>query len=335
MLDSFGTLLHGDPVDKAEVKRLRDLILFENTDLKKSLVRFFCLLILSSGIATYGLIGNSVAAVIGAMIIAPLMMPIMGLAFGISIGDSRAMKDSLLVSLGGILAAIIVGFLLTFPVAIFVHPQSIDQIMIRTSPKLLDLLAALVTGLAGAFAMSRKDVSDTLPGVAIAISLVPPLSNTGILLATSNFSLAMGSFLLFLTNYFAILLTGAALYGVMGFPKVAFSNQSFKARRKGISIALILILLITVPLAYTSYESLIDNTVKANVYDESTTWLNGTGYIVASVDTRILNNTVVVALVGDGNLPPIEELQQSLQGKLYGRTLRVEVVNSTVYNLDN
>ncbi|WP_337972051.1 DUF389 domain-containing protein [Methanobacterium petrolearium] len=137
------------------------------------------------------------AAVIGAMIIAPLMMPIMGLAFGISIGDSRAMKDSLLVSLGGILAAIIVGFLLTFPVAIFVHPQSIDQIMIRTSPKLLDLLAALVTGLAGAFAMSRKDVSDTLPGVAIAISLVPPLSNTGILLATSNFSLAMGSFLLF------------------------------------------------------------------------------------------------------------------------------------------
>lgn len=334
MLESIGTLLHGDPVDAAEVKRLRDLVLFEEPDLKKSLVRFFCLLVLSSGIATYGLLGDSVAAVIGAMIIAPLMMPIMGLAFGISIGDGHAMKDSLLVSLGGILAAIIVGFLLTFPVANFVHPQSIDQIMIRTSPKLLDLMAALVTGLAGAFAMSRKDVSDTLPGVAIAISLVPPLSNTGILLATSNFTLAMGSFLLFLTNYFAILLTGAALFGVMGFPEVSFNTQSFKAKRKGITIALILVILIIVPLAYTSYQTLIDNNLKDNVYDESTTWLNGTGYIVASVNTGIFNDTVVVAVVGDGKLPPIEELEQSLKGKLYGRTVRVEVVNSTVYNLD-
>ncbi|BDZ68673.1 TIGR00341 family protein [Methanobacterium ferruginis] len=333
MLESIGTLLHGDPVDAVEVKRLRDLILFEEPDLKKSLVKFFCLLILSAGIATYGLLSDSVAAVIGAMIIAPLMMPIMGLAFGISIGDSHAMKNSLLVSVGGILAAIIVGFLLTFPVASFVHPLSIDQIMIRTSPKLLDLLAALVTGLAGAFAMSRKDVSDTLPGVAIAISLVPPLANTGILLATSNFSLAMGSFLLFLTNYFAILLTGAALYGIMGFPKVAFNTQSFRARRKGISIALILILLIAVPLAYTSYQTLIDNNLKENVYEDSNTWLNGTGYTVVSVNTALFNDTVVVAVVGNGNLPPIEQLDQLLKGKLYGRTLRVEVVNSTIYNL--
>lgn len=335
MLESIGTVIHGEPVDAAEVKRLRDLVLFEGPDLKKSLVKFFCLLVLSAGIATYGLLGNSVASVIGAMIIAPLMMPIMGLAFGISIGDRYAMKNSLLVSLGGIVAAIIVGFLLTFPVAKFVYPQSIDQIMIRTSPRLLDLLGALVTGLAGAFAMSRKDVSDTLPGVAIAISLVPPLSNTGILLATSNFSLAMGSFLLFLTNYFAILLTGAALYGVMGFSKIAFTNQSFNARRKGVSIALVLILLIMVPLAYTSYQTIIDNNLKASVYEESGTWLNGTGYNVASVNTGILNNTVVVAVVGGGNLPPIEELDNLLKGKLYGRTLRVEVINSTVYNLNN
>jgi len=74
--------------------------------------------------------------------------------------------------------------------------------------------------------MSRKDVSDTLPGVAIAISLVPPLSITSILLATSNFPLAMGSILLFLTNYFAILLTETALFGVMDFSKVYFNNQS-------------------------------------------------------------------------------------------------------------
>ena len=335
MLESVGTLLHGDPVDASEVKRLRDLVLFEKPDLQKKLVKFFCLLILSSGIATYGLLGNSVAAVIGAMIIAPLMMPIMGLAFGISIGDRYAIKNSLLISLGGILAALAVGFFLTIPMSNLVYPQTIDQIMIRTSPKLLDLLAAVVTGLAGAFAMSRKDVSDTLPGVAIAISLVPPLSNTGILLATSNFSLAMGSLLLFLTNYFAILLTGAVLFGVMGFSKVSFNNQSFSARRKGIFIALILIFLITVPLAYTSYQTLMDNSLKENVYEESSNWLNDTGYAVTAVNTDIFNDTVVVAVVGDGTLPPIEELDQSLKGKLHGKTLRVEVINSKAYNLNN
>ena len=80
--------------------------------------------------------------------------------------------------------------------------------MARTAPRLVDLAAALATGLAGAFAIGRKDVSDTLPGVAIAISLVPPLTNAGILLSTGRADLAMGSLLLFVTNYFAILITG-------------------------------------------------------------------------------------------------------------------------------
>lgn len=335
MWESIGTLLHGDPVDTAEVKRLRDLVLFEGKDLKKSLIRFFCLLILSSGIATYGLLGNSVAAVIGAMIIAPLMLPIMGLAFGVSIGDRHAIKTSLLVSLGGIVAAIGVGFILTLPISSFIHPENINEIMVRTSPSLLDLLAALVTGFAGAFAMSRHDVSDTLPGVAIAISLVPPLANTGVLLATNNFDLAMGSLLLFITNYLAILLTGAALYGIMGFPKVALLKQSLSAKRKGIAIALVMILLITVPLGYTSYQSFVNNNLKVDVYADANSWLNGSGYAVASVDTDILDDTVIVVIAGNGKLPPIEELDQLVEGKLYGRTVVVEVINSTVYTLDD
>ena len=195
MFESIGTALHGETVNREEVKRLRDLIVYEGPDLKKSLIRFFSLLVLATGIATYGLLGNNVATIIGAMIVAPLMLPIMGLAFGISIGDSKAIKSTLLISLAGIATAIAIGYILTLPMSNIVQPQNIDQIMSRTSPRILDLLAALVTGLAGAFAMSRSDVSDTLPGVAIAISLVPPLANTGILLATSNYTLAMGSFL--------------------------------------------------------------------------------------------------------------------------------------------
>ncbi len=267
------------------------------------------------------------------MIVAPLMLPIMGLAFSISVGDNYAIKNSLLISLGGIATAIAIGYLLAFPMSSIIFPESMDQIMIRTSPRLLDLLAALVTGLAGAFAMSRHDVSDTLPGVAIAISLVPPLANTGILLATSNYNLAMGSFLLFITNFLAILLTGAALFAVMGFPRVAGLTHNVKTRRKGIAIVIATIVLIAVPLAYNGSNVIISNSLTDNVHQAADTWLNGSGYKVGSVNTENQNNSVVLVVIGEGELPPLSELQRLLDGKLYGRTLQVEVVPSKVYYL--
>lgn len=121
--------------------------------------------------------------------------------------------------------------------------------------------------------MSRSDVSDTLPGVAIAISLVPPLANTGILLATFNYSLAMGSLLLFMTNYFAILITGTALFGIMGFSKVTLLERSLGARRKGIALILISLIVIIIPLGYNGFNVTQDNMVTQTVTDSSIEWL--------------------------------------------------------------
>ena len=185
-MSKFADLLHGGRLDASEVARVRDVLLFEPPDLQRRLIRFGALLILASAIATYGLLGDSVATVIGAMIVAPLMLPIMGLAFGISIGDRRAIVSSILVGVAGMATAVLVGFILAQSVGEAFDPTSNSQIMARTSPRLVDLAAALATGLAGAFATGRKDVSDTLPGVAIAISLVPPLTNVGILLAAGR-----------------------------------------------------------------------------------------------------------------------------------------------------
>ncbi|AUB56669.1 TIGR00341 family protein [Methanobacterium subterraneum] len=334
MWESIGTLLHGDPVDKAEVKRMRDLVLFEGRERNKKIVKFFFLLILSSGIATYGLLGDSVAVVIGAMIIAPLMLPIMGLAFSISAGDSSSMKHSLLLSIGGIITAIAVGFFLTLPLSHFYQPESIEQVMVRTAPRLLDLLAALVTGFAGAFAMSRHDVSDTLPGVAIAISLVPPLANVGILLASSNYSLAMGSMLLFMTNYFAIIITGAVLFGVMGFSKISILEQSLSVKRKGIALALVMVLLISVPLGFTGYNISIDHGITKTVNDASNVWLVDSGYEVISTEITSDKN-VLLRVIGDGELPALERLEEMVKGKIYGRSIKVEVVHSSTYHLNH
>jgi uncharacterized hydrophobic protein (TIGR00271 family) len=334
MWKSIGTLIHGGTVNKTHVERIRDLVLYEGSELKNKLVKFFLLLIFSSGIATYGLLGDSVAVIIGAMIIAPLMLPIMGLAYSISAGDIKAMKNSLLLSLGGIIAAIAVGFILTLPMNSLFQPENINQILIRTSPGLIDLLAALVTGFAGAFAMSRSDVSDTLPGVAIAISLVPPLANVGILLATFNYSLALGSFLLFVTNYLAILVTGAALFGIMGYSRVTILEKSSNAKRNGLIVVLISLIVITVPLGYNGYNVVTDNSITQTVNNASTEWLEGSGYELQSINILSSNNTVVVKIIGNGSLPPIEKLQEQVKGKIYGKNIKLEVVYSDTYLLN-
>lgn len=180
---AFAEFLHGAPVDIEEVEGVQNMLVFDGPGLWPKFFRFIVLLVLAACIATYGLLGDSVAVVIGAMIVAPLMLPIMGLAFSVSVGDRSAICSTLSVSIAGIATAVAMGFLLTLPIAQIMKPETIQQIMIRTSPHLLDLIAELMTGLAGAFALARKDVSDTLPGVAIAVSMVPPLANAGILFA--------------------------------------------------------------------------------------------------------------------------------------------------------
>jgi hypothetical protein len=66
----------------------------------------------------------------------------------------------------------------------------------RIHPRLIDLVAALAIGTVGAFALARPDVSDPLPGVAIAIPLVPPLAVAGVLLEAMRFADAVGAILL-------------------------------------------------------------------------------------------------------------------------------------------
>jgi uncharacterized hydrophobic protein (TIGR00271 family) len=330
MTNKVGAVLHGGPVDDNEVKRVRDTLLFEGAALKRKLLRFFCLLILAASIATFGILGDSLASIIGAMIVAPLMLPIMGLAFSVSIGDRKAVLSSLLVSLGGIITAIAVGFILTIPMASLFHPESIEQIMNRTAPRLMDLLAALVTGLAGAFALSRKDVSDTLPGVAIAISLVPPLANVGILLALGRPDLASGSLLLFATNYFAILLTGSLIFGLIGFSEAALIERSVKTKRKAIAIALIALMFIAVPLTYTSYKVIVNNVLTVRVYEASDLWLAESGYRLISVNTETADNSIYMVLLGEGELPPLEVLKEKLKGNTFGKVVKVETVQSAL-----
>ena len=90
---------------------------------------------------------------------------------------------------------------------------------------LIDLLAALGTGVVGSIALVRKDISDTLPGVAIAISLVPPLTVVGLTLESGSIAQSLGAVLLFLTNVVAIIGTGIVVMSVYGVNKLTAAGR--------------------------------------------------------------------------------------------------------------
>jgi uncharacterized hydrophobic protein (TIGR00271 family) len=251
----------------------------------------------------------------------------MGLAFGVSLGDRRAILRSLAISLAGIGTAIAVGWVLTRGFSAVVDTDSNAQIMARTSPRLIDLLAALATGLAGAYATGRKDVSDTLPGVAIAISLVPPLANVGILLAVGDVHLAMGSLLLFVTNYLAILLTGAFMFGIMGYPRAFNARRSRRAKALAITMATALGLVIVVPLAATSVLSIRDTIAGQRATDAATTWLEDSDYRFVSAD--VADDRIRLVVAGHGALPPQRELEDAVRGELFDLPITLEVVPET------
>jgi uncharacterized hydrophobic protein (TIGR00271 family) len=335
MAITLAELLHGGPITAQEVDRISEILLFEQRRPGPRFLRFSILLLLASCIASYGLLGDSMAVVIGAMIVAPLMLPIMGLAFSISIGDRAGMTNTLLVSLAGIAMAVGVGYLITLPLAPLLQPQAIQQIMVRTAPHLLDLMAALATGVAGAFALSRRDVSDTLPGVAIAVSLVPPLANVGILLALKEPTLATGSLLLFITNYVAILITGSLVFLLMGFRKAALSAFDPQARRRALALAATALLLILIPLSITSHRLIVAGKIATRTASLAREWLQNSGYRLLSVDAETADGSVNLLVAGSGALPPIHQLNSSAGPLLFGRRITVKVLDSRIIAIDS
>jgi uncharacterized membrane protein len=124
------------------------------------------------------------------------------------------------------------------------------EITARTHPTLLDLIVALASGAAGAYAIGRKEVAAALPGVAIAAALVPPLCVVGTGIALSQPSIAGGAFLLFTTNLIAISLAGAIVFLLLGFRPAPDERERQRRFWQGLAFSLALLLAISVPLGF-------------------------------------------------------------------------------------
>jgi len=210
-------------------------------------VDYYTLIILASVIAILGLIQNSGAVIIGAMLVAPLMSPILALAFSLVLGDGRLLAQSGESTIKGVLVAIVV----SVAMALILPEQPITaEILARTQPNLLDLVIALASGAAAAYALARKQLAAALPGVAIAAALVPPLVVIGFGLGYGMYEVAGGALLLFITNLSAIVFSGATVFLLLGFrPSRAEYGQQFQ---RWILLSVAILLVIATPLAITT-----------------------------------------------------------------------------------
>jgi uncharacterized hydrophobic protein (TIGR00271 family) len=209
---------------------------------------FFLLVTLSTTIAAYGLLSNSTAVVIGAMLVAPLMGPIFGIALGLAAGDTHL--------LGRAAGAELKGMLLSIALALCIglvpnHPEFGSEILARTRPTVYDIIVAVASGLAGAFALADKRVSPALPGVAIATAIVPPLATVGLCLSVGRFDQAGGAFLLFLANLLAIEATAAAYFTFIGVRRGHLHESSAAGFLRHFGVSVVLLALVGVFLTRT------------------------------------------------------------------------------------
>lgn len=222
---------------------------------------FFIMMGLSAVIATYGLLQGSTAVIIGAMLVAPLFTPILALCLAIVQGDIRLIRLAVEAALKGIVLAVGLAVLLSA-----LSPLRIvtNEIAVRTSPNLFDLAVALASGAAGAYALAREDVAASLPGVAIAAALVPPLGVIGIGLALGDSNITLGSTLLFTTNLIAITLAGSITLILLGFRPAAGEEREARLRL-GLVTSIVLLVAITVPLALVFIDAVKESTTSQRI----------------------------------------------------------------------
>lgn len=292
----------------------------EGPAFRKSLVTFTILLALAGLISTFGLYQDSVASIIGAMIVAPLGGAIMALAAALVTGRTRWQTITFVQVVLGALMVIAIGFVVA---VVIPSPLTLTPALeARTSPGILDLGVALAAGAAGAFVAVRRTGSDALPGVAIAVSLVPPLSTVGICLELGRPDDAAGAMSLFLTNFSAIVVIACVVFMLAG---AAPSREMLRERhrlRNGFIAAMAVLVVVAIPLVEHGYEvarATLWSTTGAPIVRE---WIGVRDLEV--LNWSITGNTVTIALTGSDTPAPAPPLAVSL-AQAIGQPIDLEI----------
>ena len=313
------------PLAVDDRQRLYTELMYEGVNTRTKVIRFVVLMVFASVIASLGVVADSTAVVVGAMLIAPLMTPLMGMALSLVMGWPNRLARSSLVVLAGIAIAIGIGFVVGLAEFTLVDTLVNSQIVSRSNPTIVDLAIAVAAGGAGAYAWSRPDVSNSLPGVAISIALVPPLTVIGISYAHRDWDSGNGALLLFATNAIAILIVGGIVFLLTGVAPLSRATENqYRVRTALAAIGgAAAVIIAAVVLNGTS--------VATNVFEQKaasravTTWLEPfAGH--TTVGVSVAGDSVSVVLAGPAldESPSADSLAEDLSAVL-GRDIAVDL----------
>lgn len=217
---------------------------------------FVLLISLATLIACFGLAEDSAPVIVGAMLVAPLMTPIAGVGLGVAHANSYLSKGAFRTALRGFATAVIIGILFGVSVRVASALNWLPDLLTesgftpemerRVQPQFYDLLIALVSGIAAAYAMGRPNLYSALPGVAIAAALVPPIATCGIALAYGQFTKSAGALLLFFTNMVTIILGTSLVFRAVGIRSQKDGPATARWPRYTLLLLVLLSILVTI-----------------------------------------------------------------------------------------
>jgi len=310
-------------VGDARRDEIDDGLYFEPPDRTNKLVAWWVMLLLSVAIATFGILQDSTAVVIGAMLIAPLMTPIIGTAAGAVNGWPMRVTSSLGMVAAGVGASIGLAFIIGAWAPQLIPLATNSQVTSRVNPNIIDMGIALAAGAAGAFASVNKRVSASIAGVAIAVALVPPLGVVGLTLHAGMLSDAFGALMLFMTNLVSIILAAMVVFALTGFAPVSKMRENAnQIKRVAIAVG-IAALVIATPLAFT-VSSIIQTAAHQTEARKATeTWLEDAPELeIGRIDVD--GSEVSIIVTGPEAIPAIQDLEDAL-AEAFGKPATVTV----------
>ena len=177
---------------------------------------YYALLVLSSLVITAGVLMNNIAVLIGGMLITPLLTPILVIALGITAGQPKVSGTAFRLVIQSLLFVVAGAFALGM---IFGQPEGEPLLDNSMRSTLLYLIIAAASGIAATYAWIKKEAFEALPGVAIAVSLVPPAAYIGVGLGTLDFEMARMFFIVLAVNVFGIIGGSMVVFSQFGFYK--------------------------------------------------------------------------------------------------------------------
>ena len=272
---------------------------------------YFIMNILSAIIASYGLVTNSAAVVIGAMLVAMMLGPITGVALAIIDHRMPLLRRSLITMLIGVSLVILVGFIVGW---LHKGQPLTAEILSRTQPTSMDLMIALAGGTAGAYAMVSPHLSVAVVGVAVATALVPPLAASGMLFANGELQLGLGAFLLAITNIIAIQFTNALVLWLLGFRRLVDDDYKSKTyltflRRNAVTLLLLggLGAYLTVNLQTNAKQQRFESSVKESI---NRYFIDKGNVLTNTQFDTIDDNQVVRAVIRGETLPTSADVRK-------------------------